>query len=134
MLKSMIPMLVCSDVQKSIEFYTDVLGLRVQSRMDEVGKSGWAMLKKGDVELMLASPTYLPDMPKVEGRYFQAMYYFYMDELAKLREQAMAKGQECTEIVERFYNMKEFEMADPDGHLLVFGEEVPEGEEGDFRV
>lgn len=134
MLKSMIPMLVCSDVQKSIEFYSDLLGLEVANRMDEVGKSGWASLQKGDIKLMLASPTYLPDMPKVEGRYFQAMYYFYTDELARLREQITAKGHECTEIVERFYNMKEFEMADPDGHLLVFGQEVPKGEEGDFRV
>lgn len=134
MLNAMTTMLICADVQKSIKFYEDALGFKVANRMDEVGKTGWAMLERDNVTVMLASPTYLPDMPKVDGRYYQAMYYIYTDDLEAERKRVIETGVEATEIVERFYNMKEFELVDPDGHMLVFGQEVPEGEEGEFRV
>jgi len=124
MLTGLIPMLICADVQASIKFYEGAIGFDVAQRMDEMGKSGWAMLQKDGVKLMLGSPHYFPDMPKVEGRYFQAQYYFYSDDIDSLRERVVEAGHEPTGIVEQPYGMREFEMADPDGHLLIFGQDV----------
>ena len=124
MLTGLIPMLICSDVQASIKFYGDAFGLEVASRMDDVGKSGWAMLQKDGVKLMLASPHYFPEAPKVQDRYFSSQYYFYTDELDALRERVLKAGFEPTGIVEQPYHMREFEMPDPDGHLLIFGEDM----------
>lgn len=124
MLTGMIPMLICADVQASIKFYIDVVGLDVADRMDDVGKSGWAMMQKNGVKLMLASPHYFPDAPKVQDRYFQAQYYFYSDDLEAMREQVLAAGYEPTGIVDQPHGMREFEMPDPDGHLLVFGQPI----------
>ena len=56
----LVPMLMCDDVPRSIQFYTDVLGFDLAAHMDDVGKSGWASLRRGRAELMLASPTYIP--------------------------------------------------------------------------
>jgi uncharacterized glyoxalase superfamily protein PhnB len=124
MFTGLTPMLICADVQASIKFYTDVIGLEVDERMDDVGKSGWASVGRDGVHLMLASPTYFPDMPKVNDRYYQAQYYFYTDELDALREHIKAKGAETTEIIEQSYGMREFEMVDPDGHILIFGQNI----------
>ncbi|MBZ0137350.1 MAG: VOC family protein [Planctomycetes bacterium] len=124
MLTGLTPMLICADVQASIKFYTDVIGFTVDGRMDDVGKTGWASLGIGDVHIMLASPTYFPDMPKVNDRYYQAQYYFYTDKLDELRRHIAGKGAETTEIIEQFYGMREFEMVDPDGHILIFGQSI----------
>lgn len=125
-LKDMIPMLICDDVQASIQFYTELLGFRVTGRMDNVGISGWASLNHGSVQIMLASPTYIPQPVKVDGRYPQLMLYFYPENIDTLHATVREHGRETTELVVRFYGMKEFEMLDPSGHVLVFGEETAE--------
>ena len=124
MFTGLVPMLICSDVQASIKFYSDVIGLEVTNRMDDVGKTGWASLGKDGIHLMLASPHYFPDMPKVQDRFFQSQYYFYVDDIDDLRERVIAAGAEPTGIIDQPYDMREFEMPDPDGHLLVFGQDI----------
>ena len=123
LLKDMVAMLICDDVQASIQFYTEVLGFTVVDRMDTVGKSGWASLNHGRIQLMLASPDYIPEPQKSSGRYSQAMYYFYPEDLDAIHANVRNNGLEATEIVARFYGMREFEMLDPSGHVLVFGQE-----------
>lgn len=123
-LKDMVVMLMCDDVQESIEFYTSVLGFSVVDRVDTVGKTGWASLSNGNVQLMLASPDYIPKPRKSEGRYSQAMYYFYPEDVASLHSEIHRRGVAVTDLTARFYGMTEFEMLDPSGHVLVFGQET----------
>lgn len=121
------PMLICDDVQASIGFYSALLELEVVGRMDDVGRSGWASLKRGAVELMLASPDYLPAAPKIDGRFPQSIYYFHVEAIDALHAHARSLGHAPGEIVQRFYDQREFELVDPDGHVLVFGEHHPAG-------
>lgn len=121
---NMVPMLICDDTQESIRFYSDVLGFEVTDRMDNVGKSGWAALCLGKTRLMLASPDFLPTPQKTDGRFSQAMYYFYPENVEELHTNIQGKGHEVSDLTERFYGMKEFEMVDPSGHVLVFGQEM----------
>ena len=125
-IKDMVAMLICDNVQDSIEFYTDVLGFSVVDRMDTVGESGWASISHGRVQLMLASPGYIPQPRKSEGRYSQAMYYFYPDDVEDLHADLQQRGLAVSELTARFYGMREFEMLDPSGHVLVFGQETNE--------
>ncbi len=121
----LVPMLLCADVQASIRFYTDVLGFEVASRDDSIGGSGFATVQNGKARLMLASPTYVPANPKAEdGRFTQANYYFYVEDAEALRQAVMDAGWPATECVDRFYGLKEFEVADPDGHVLLFGQDL----------
>jgi uncharacterized glyoxalase superfamily protein PhnB len=126
MLTGLVPMLICADVQNSIKFYEKAVGMDVAQRMDEVGKSGWAMMQKDGIKLMLASPHYFPEMPKVQDRYFQAQYYFYTDDVDALHKRVTKAGFEPTGIIEQEYGMREFEMPDLDGHLLIFGQDMKE--------
>ena len=123
-MKDLVPMLICDDTQESIRFYTEVLGFGVSGRMDDVGKTGWASLNQGKTQIMLASPDYFPTAVKVDGRYPQMVLYFYPDDVEQLHQSVAENGWESTDLIVRFYGMKEFEVIDPSGHILVFGQET----------
>ncbi len=118
----LIPMLMCDDVQASIGFYTDVLGFEVTGRSDDTGRSGFATVRNGAASIMLASPGHIPKGEKVDGRFPQSSYYFYVADAEALRQSVVDKGRDATECVDRFYDIKEFEVVDPDGHVLMFGQ------------
>ena len=121
---NLVPMLMCDDVQASIRFYTDILGFVVTGRMDDVGATGFASLRNGRAALMLASPSYVPQGRQVDGRFPQSHYYFYVADADALRQSIVEAGWEATECVDRFYDLREFELVDPDGHVLVFGQDL----------
>ena len=125
-MKDLIPMLICDDVQASIVFYTEVLGFQIVSRMDDVGRSGWASVRCGEAQLMLASPDQEKAPVKVEGRYPQQILYFYPEDVVALREQVIRQGSAASELRVTFYGMKEFDVLDPSGHVLWFGQETDE--------
>ncbi len=124
--KDLVPILICEDVQASISFYTKALGFSVTGRMDELGTSGWAYLQQGPVRIMLASPTYMPEPVKVDGTYPQVLFYFYPEDVRGLRQSLVEDGYDVGSLEERTYGMREFQMIDPSGHILVFGEDIVE--------
>ncbi len=63
---------------------------------------------------------------RTDGKYPQAVYYFYPEDVVALRDSIIAKNEEVSELQVRFYGMKEFEMLDPDGHMLLFGQDTGE--------
>lgn len=125
-LKDLVPILMCADVQASIRFYRHVLGFEVMNRMDDVGRSGFASLRNGSAQIMLASPTDVPEAPKIDGRLTSSHFYFYLDDVVAYRDAVQARGQTVGDLFVRFYGMKEFEVLDPDGHVLVFGQDSDE--------
>ena len=114
------------DVEGALQFYTEVLGFKVHARMDDVGKSGWASLSQGPVQLMLASPHDGPEPVKVDGRYPQAIYYLYPEDVVGLHELVSKNGYPVGDLRVTFYGMKEFELVDPSGHYLLFGQDTDE--------
>ena len=120
----LVPLLICDDVPAAIRFYTEVLGFEVQGRDDSIGGSGFATVRNGAACVMLASPTYVPKSPKVDGRYPRSNYYFYIDDADALRAAVVAAGWPATPCVERFYGLREFEVVDPEGHVLLFGQDL----------
>ncbi|MEO1008280.1 MAG: VOC family protein [Planctomycetota bacterium] len=124
-IRALAPILVCGDVQASIPFYRDLLGMAIADRDDAIGRTGWASLRLGQAHLMLASPTYLPEAPTMEGRYPQSLYYFFADDLEAIRRRLLGAGHAPGEITTRSYGMEEFEVVDPDGHMLIFGRDAP---------
>lgn len=120
----LVPLLMCADVQASIRFYTDILGFAVTGRDDDVGASGFAALANGRARVMLASGTHVPTAQKVDGGYPQSNYYFYVEDAEALRQAVVERGWQATACVKRFYGLLEFEVIDPDGHVLLFGEDL----------
>ena len=121
---ALVPLLMCEDVPAQIRFYTDVLGFTVVDRMKDVGASGFAALQSGGARIMLASPTYVPKAPRVGDRYPQSAYYIYVGNVEALRRRVIEAEWPATECVDRFYGLREFEVVDPEGHVLLFGQET----------
>lgn len=118
------PMLICEDVPESMHFFTNVLGFELHNHVKEIGKSGWACLRYGEVELMLASPTFLPAAVQTDGMFPQSIYYFYVSDIQALRERVIEAGYEPSEMRTTEYQKREFDLLDPSGHMLWFGEDL----------
>ena len=55
---------------------------------------------------------------KTDGKYPQVQYYSYPEDIDALRESIVAKNYPVSGTAVRFYGMKEFELTDPDGHMV----------------
>ena len=118
------PMLICRDVQKMVRFYSDVLHFRVTDRLDDVGLSGWAALTRDTVELMLASPSYIPAPSANEYPLNQVILYLEVHALNELRRDIIAQDYPVGPVEDRFYGLREFELVDPEGHRIIFAEQI----------
>lgn len=123
-----VPMLVCADVQVSIRFYRDLLGFEVADRMDDVGLTGWASLTRGRSRIMLTSASYLKAPKKnLDGSLdSDVIHYFHCEDVVGIREHLENAGISVSDFYVRFYGKKEIEFPDPDGRLLIFGEDTDE--------
>jgi uncharacterized glyoxalase superfamily protein PhnB len=54
------------------------------------------------------------------------IYYFYLEDVVALHGEIRRKGFRASDLRVTFYGMKEFELRDPDGHILWFGQETDE--------
>lgn len=121
-------MLVCADVQASIRFYRDILGFEVAERMDDVGLTGWASLARGRNRIMLTSASYLRiPQENADGRLeSDVIHYFHCEDVEGIHEHLVNAGISVSDFYVRFYGKKEIEFTDPDGRLLIFGEDSDE--------
>ncbi len=123
MLTSLTPMLGVTDVNKSLEFYADALGFQETGRFEHEGTLSWAHIVSGKTELML---TRMNGVESGRGGRKQLFLYFYPDDILALHASLKDKGHRVTDLRVTIYQMKEFELEDPDGYQLWFGEDTDE--------
>jgi catechol 2,3-dioxygenase-like lactoylglutathione lyase family enzyme len=120
--KKVMPVLRVVDLQKSVDWYTGVLGFQVvwRSPMDGGGEN--CLLQAGSIELMLSTGAHLGGPPSLTGT-----LYFNVDGV----EELFARISEQVEIVwplaDQEYGTREFGVRDGDGYVLAFAEELEEG-------
>ena len=119
-------MLNVSDIEQEPEFLSGNVGLELVSPRDVLQQWRWAHIRSGECELMLSEsggPGALgasPDPSREEE--WPAIYYYYPEDVVALHEEMKRKGFRATDLRVTFYGMKEFELRDPDGHILWFGQ------------
>jgi uncharacterized glyoxalase superfamily protein PhnB len=132
-LKNLIPMLNVSDIKASLEFYCEALDFNVVSNPDAVQEWGWATIRSGWTELMLSQtdspPTPVADIDPHANNAWPVIFYFYPDDVARLYAQVIARGYLPTPLQVTIYRMREFSLADPDGHMLSFGQDEVESQQ-----
>ena len=123
----LVPMLVCNDVRRSLEFYTQQLGFQTVAFDKSIGTSGFATIEMGQIRLMLTSPSYYK-APKAQPNepLTDTIYYFYTEDVVELKRTLTANGVPSTDFKVRFYGLKEIEVIDPDGRILIFGQDTDE--------
>ncbi len=117
----LIPMLSVIDLQRTMQFYCETLGFEIINTFGGQPPV-WCMLRRHRVELMFNQPggTIAADLPRRAKDY--QVYYIYPDDVLALHREWQAAGVPVTDIRVTTYGMREFEIRDPDGYWLWFGE------------
>ncbi|MGU3377571.1 VOC family protein [Chryseobacterium sp. M5A1_1a] len=110
------PMLWTENLDKTIEFYTHILGFELLGRNNEWN---WASLQKDDVYIMLALPNKHENPVEI---CFSGSFYFNVNKVDELWEDLKTKTKICYEIETFEWGMREFAIYDNNGYVLQFGE------------
>jgi uncharacterized glyoxalase superfamily protein PhnB len=111
-LNALTPMLQTADMDKTIAWYTSVLGFRCVSRDGE----GWSRLERDGVALMFMHNDHLgPPHATVTQ-------YIYVDDVRALWTAIRDRVTPEWGLEEMPYGMLEFAIKDPNGYLLSFGQ------------
>lgn len=116
--RTIVPILRVADLQRAVEFYTNILGFSVAWQAVNDGGGDNVMLQAGATSLLLSTGAHLGDKPQFTGT-----LYFNMTGV----EEFFASIKEEVEIVWPLetmdYSQREFGIRDPDGYILAFAEE-----------
>ena len=126
-------MLAVEDVDRSLAFYTEKLGFTQTGRMTEGdGPAFWANIERDGQHIMLhvshdhdADGNDIP-LKRPPGSHRDSGLYVYIDDVAALHAELVARGVEAPEPEVMFYGMKQTHVVDPDGFYLQFGEPTDE--------
>lgn len=122
-LRGMCPLLQVFDMQHSIDFYREVLGFTIARRSDPPNELWWALLERGDAELMLnaayesGSRPSMPDPARIAAHADAALFFGCPDvdgAYADLR----SRGMDAEAPFVQPYGMKQLYLKDPDGYTL----------------
>jgi uncharacterized glyoxalase superfamily protein PhnB len=121
-IEAAVPVFRAASVARSMEWYEDVLGFS----SDAVGPPHdpvFAILRRDGVELMLQKVIAGVGEPRSAGAAGGGWdLYLRVDDVQAVHDAVREKVPEIGPIVARVYGCREFELADPDGHVVVLGQ------------
>lgn len=112
-----------TDVEKSEAFYCDKLGFESHGTWGD--GPDFCIVQRGKVTIALDRSR--DGAPTPNNQYWAA--YIYAEDADALHEEYSGKGVEIVRKPEdAFYGLRDFDVRDPDGHLLAFGHDPEPGE------
>ena len=117
-----VPVLRVASVAKSIVWYRDVLTFRSKP-FGPPDDPAFAILEREGVELMLMKVSCDVGQPRSAGQSGGGWdVYIRVANAQAIREAVKARVPDMAPIVTKEYGCHEFELSDPDGHVLVIGQ------------
>jgi lactoylglutathione lyase len=112
-----------NDLERSVRFYTEVLGFIVKERWTEGGVMRGAMLKAGVCQLGLAQDDWAKGRDRVKGQGMR-LYCKTAQDIDALAARIKAAGRTLTEEPkDQPWGARTFSVDDPDGfHLTIYRE------------
>lgn len=124
------PNLLVSSVERSLAFYVGTLGFDRGMTVPDASPFAFASVTSGAVEIFLNDAIgAVEEYPGFKGKPIGATGTLFIevagidalhDRLAPLVPMVMP-------LETKFYGMREFAIADPDGYVITFAERVPQG-------
>lgn len=103
-----------SNMKTSLDFYIKALGFTLTFSWED--PMTYAVLKRGDVSIHLA----LNDHSIVPAA--SCIIYIFVYDIDKMYQECLANDVAILDAPElREYKMKDFDVKDPDGHIIAFG-------------
>jgi uncharacterized glyoxalase superfamily protein PhnB len=124
-LKKLTPNLVVSNVEKSLEFYRDLLGFTVAMTVPEAPPLVFAGVQSGGVEIFLNAPgPAIEEYPDFANRPVGGTLTLYIEVqgIKQLFDSLRTRVDVVKPLEKKFYGVTEFVIQDPDGYLITFGE------------
>ena len=113
-----IPVIPSSDLEKSLRFWVDGLGLSVDRVMRHDGRMIGCMVHDASVSFWLNKRAGTPHKP---DDYEGIRLYWASDHIEAIRQRLSALGYTVSEIEDRDYGQSEFFVTDDDGFSHCFG-------------
>lgn len=121
-----VPVLRVADVTESINWYHEMLGFEADP-FPELPPFKFAILRLGGHEIMLRG---MAESEKREPQKYNWDVYLRLEDtpFQKLYDVLARKGAVSRRLERMFYGMAEFEVTDPDGHVICLGQYLDEAE------
>jgi glyoxylase I family protein len=124
-IQEMCPMLMVFDMPESLRFYCDLLGFRLVQSAGPPGDMGWAMMRLGNIWLMLNTLYELPDRPVSAdslrvSAHGDTSLYFSVPDIDGMYRHLRSQGIEVKEPYNTGYGFRALDLKDPDGYTIVF--------------
>jgi uncharacterized glyoxalase superfamily protein PhnB len=110
--------LAVQDLGAAVEYYTGVLGMGI-----DFTAPGWAFLSRGAFRLMLGECA--DAMPAHETGDHSYFVYVTVEGIDELYKELVGNGATLTQqLADKPWGMREFGVRTPDGHRIMFGQEL----------
>ena len=122
------PNLLVASVERSIAFYTEVLGFERGMTVPEASPFVFAQVTSGPVEIFLNDADgAVKEYPVLKDRPLgmSGTLFIEVDGIKDLYERLRSKVTIAMPFITQWYGMMEFAIADPDGYLITFAQRVP---------
>lgn len=124
-MKSLTPNLMVEDVNKTVEYYKKTLGFELVMTVPNEGVYNWAMMKRGNVEIMFQEKNNLiEEYPVLKDRTPGGGLTFFtkVGNAEALFEELKDKVEIVLELHKTFYGSYEFAIKDINGFVFTFAE------------
>jgi uncharacterized glyoxalase superfamily protein PhnB len=122
------PNLVVRDIERSIRFYCDVLDFELDKHVPDKPPFVFASVRGGGVEIFLNEhKTVIEEYPAFKDVPIGGTLtlYLVMHGVNELYEEMSKNGTRIVMPIEtKFYGVREFAIADPDGYIITLAERV----------
>ena len=118
LVESCIPVIPSADLEKSLRFWVEGLGLSVDRAMRQDGRLVGCMVQNERLHFWLNQRAGSPSKP---DNYEGLRLYWAPSDIHGLRNRLLGLGYSVSEIVDRDYGQTEFFVTDDDGYSHCFG-------------
>jgi catechol 2,3-dioxygenase-like lactoylglutathione lyase family enzyme len=126
-LNKLTPNLIVSSVERSLAFYTDVLGFAKEWTVPDTSPYVFAAVIAGPVEIFLNAPEpALADYPTLKGRPIGGTLTLFIEvtDIHRVYESLKDRVTVVIPLEKKWYGVTEFAFTDPDGYVITFAERV----------
>lgn len=121
------PNLIVANVERSLAFYTEVLGFARGMTVPDASPLVFASVTSGAVEIFLNDKsTTAKESPQMAGLAFGGgnTMFIEVENVDALHDAVKSRATIVMPIHTQWYGMREFALTDPDGYVITFAQRV----------